>query len=159
MVSLDLKDAYLQVPVHPDSHQLLHFLLASPHVPRSLPGSWLLFGDASRQGRPDTPVFGWLADPSLLQVRGSVGDGTYSVLVQSPQNSHQRGEVLSSANPDFNLLGNGNHEPSLGAFPSPEWVSTLLTWITEVLAYRWQNVMSWRCLLGCLSSLPPSPCG
>ena len=43
MVSLDLKDAYLQIPAHPDSHQLLRVVLASPRLRRSVPGSWLLF--------------------------------------------------------------------------------------------------------------------
>ena len=42
---------------------------------------------------------------------------------------------------------------SLRAFPSPERVSILLTQITEFLSYRQQNVVSWCCLLGRLSSL------
>ena len=54
MVSLDLKDAYLQVPMHPDSRKFLRFLVggrctssryfvsASPRLHKFLPGSWLL---------------------------------------------------------------------------------------------------------------------
>ena len=53
MVSLDLKDAYLQVPAHPDSRKFLGFIALeqvfsskvyasdSPRLLRFLPGSWL----------------------------------------------------------------------------------------------------------------------
>ena len=55
MASIDLKEAYLQVPVHPASRHFLascsetrstsskHCALASPRLRRSSPGSWLLF--------------------------------------------------------------------------------------------------------------------
>ena len=47
MVSLDLQDAYLQVPVHPDSRRFLRFFSSRPCVLdflqllKSSPGSWL----------------------------------------------------------------------------------------------------------------------
>ena len=55
MASIDLKEAYLQVPVHPTYRRFLRFMfrdtvyhlkrcaLASPRLRRSSPGSWLLF--------------------------------------------------------------------------------------------------------------------
>ena len=43
--------------------------------------------------------------------------------------------------------------PSLRAFPSPERVATLLAQIEEFLSSRGQSMVSWRSLLGCLSSL------
>ena len=55
MISIDLKDAYLQVPVHPGSRRYLHFMAfgksinsrssasVSPWPLRCLPGSWLQF--------------------------------------------------------------------------------------------------------------------
>ena len=55
MFSIDLKDAYLQVPVHPESKKLTLLrsiqqgfnsrscVSASPRLPRCLPGSWLLY--------------------------------------------------------------------------------------------------------------------
>ena len=112
-----------------------------------------VFCDASRHGRPDTPESG-LTDPSLLQVRGSVGEGPGSVPFQSPQHCHQHSEDLSSANTDCTYLGMVIMSPSLRAFPSPEKVSTLLMQITKFLSYRWQNV-SWRCLLGRLGRRQP----
>ena len=53
MASIDLKEVYLQVPVHPESRPFLHFVskghvfqfcaLASPRLRRSSLGLWLLF--------------------------------------------------------------------------------------------------------------------
>ena len=54
VVSLDLKDAYLQVPMHPDSRKFLRFMVGGrctssryfasdfPRLRKFLPGSWLL---------------------------------------------------------------------------------------------------------------------
>ena len=67
--------------------------------------------------------------------------------MQSSRHYYQRADSYIS------LPGNGNCEPSLRAFPSPERVSTLLTQITEFLSFGRQNVVSWHCLLGRLSSL------
>ena len=131
MVSIDLKDACLQVPVHPDSCQFLCFVVDGTvsvsstlfrplHGPPSLyQGHGSCIGDASHHGRPDTLVSGRLADPSLLQVRGSVGKEPSSVHLQSPRHCHKHSEVFSSANTDCNLPYMVIMSPSLRVFPSP----------------------------------------
>ena len=114
MVSIVLKDAYLQVPVHPDSRQFLRFVVDRKVLSVSCALFWPFhgssglhqghgscFGDASCHGRPDTPVSGRLA----------VGEERGSVPVQSPRHCYQRGEVLSSTDSDIDLPGNGNCEP------------------------------------------------
>ena len=73
--------------------------------------------------------------------------------MQLPRHHYQRGEILSLADSDIDLPGNGNREPVFEAFPSPDRVSTLLTQTTEFVSFRLQNVVSWHCLLGRLSSL------
>ena len=55
MVSIDLKDAYLHVPVQPDSHQFLCFVVDGMVLYQ---GHGSCFSDASRHGHPDTPVSG-----------------------------------------------------------------------------------------------------
>ena len=48
-----------------------------------------------------------------------MGEGRGSVPVQSSRHYYQRGEVLSSADSDIDLPGNGNHEPLFEGFSFP----------------------------------------
>ena len=124
------------------------------HGPPSLyQGHCSCISDASRHGCPDTLVSGRLADPSLLQVRGSVGEGPSFVPLQSPRHVINIAKSFLPPAQTATYLNIVVVSPSLRAFPSLESVSILLTQITEFLSYRWQDVVSWHCLLGCLSSL------
>ena len=166
MVSIDLKDAYLQVPIHPDSCKLLCFMIdgtiyqfralcfglstASQVFTRVMaPVSVMLHSLGVRMLRY---LDDWLILAStwsealqprdkvfdLCQPLGIVVNVEKSCLVPS-QTATYLGMVLES--------------PSLRAYPTEKQVSTLLAQIAEFLSCRRQSVVSWRCLLGRLASL------
>ena len=151
MISIDLKDAYLQVPIHPSSRFLRGlfstaesinsrlFASVSPQPLKYSQGSWL------RCRYLDD----WLALASshleardkLLQMCSMLGivvNLEKSSLVSS-QMTVYLGMVLVSL--------------SLRAFPTPKRIETVQEQITGFLSSRRQNVVSWRALLGRLTSL------
>ena len=163
MVSIDLKDAYLQVPVHPDSCQFLRFVVEVYQFRA------LCFGlSTARQvfTRVVAPVSVMLHTMGVRILRYL---DNWLILASSRSEAlWARDEILSLCS----HLGNVNEakscllptqtstylgmvivSPSLRAFPSPEMVSTLLIKTAEFLSFRRQNVVSWRGLLGRLSSL------
>ena len=107
MVSLDLKDAYLQVPVHPDSRKYLRFIafgqiqgsvLWSLHSSSGFyqgHGSSLGFPSSCRY--PHSSLPGRLADPSGISFSGHVGLGCGSSSLSVVRNRRQLGQVSSGA--------------------------------------------------------------
>ena len=87
MVSIDLKDAYFQIPVHHDSRQFLRFvafgvpyqfkaLCFGLHGSSSLhPGHGSGFHYASSSRDSDAPLPRRLVGPSAISDRYSVGEG------------------------------------------------------------------------------------
>ena len=159
MVSIDLKDAYLQVAVHPDSRQFLRCVVdREVYQFRAL-----CFGLSTAP-----QVFRVMAPVSVML--HAMGDLDNWLILASSRSEAlwARDEVLSLCNrlviiikktksclqPTLTstYLGMVIVSPSFRALPSQKMVSTLLTQITEFLSFRQQNVVSWWCLLGHLSS-------
>ena len=106
MVSLDLKDAYLQVPIHPDSRKYLRFIAFGQAYQFKV----LCFGlSTAPQGHgsgfdlftmcryPHPPLPGRLADPGGLSLSGSDSVGCGSPIVSFSRDCRQLGEVSSGA--------------------------------------------------------------
>ena len=166
MVSIDLKDAYLHVPVQPDSHQFLCFVVDGM-VYQFQALSFGLSTASQVFTRVMAPVSVMLHAMGI-QILRYLDD--WLILASSRSEAlWARDQVLSPCNhlsivinvaksflqptQTVTNLGMVIMSPSLRAFPSLERVSTLPTQITEFLSYRLQNIMSRRCLLGRLSSL------
>ena len=90
---------------------------------------------------------------ALLQEGGPVGKGYSPKSLLPAGHSLQLRQMPFQPFSDCNVSGDDNRESLFEVFPSVERVSTLLSQIGEFLSYRWQNVVAWRSLLGCLSSL------
>ena len=163
MISIDLKDAYLQVPIRPSSRKFLRFvadgrvyqfkalcfgLSTAPQVFTRVmaPVSSFLHSQAVRILRY---LDDWLVLTSFhLEVRdkvlqmysllGIVVNLEKSLLVPS-QTAVYLGMVLVS--------------PSLRAFPTPRRIETVQEQITGFLSSRRQNVVSWRTLLCRLNAI------
>ena len=88
MISVDLKDAYLQVPIYPDSHKFLHFVVDGKifqfpcSMLRSLQGPSSVYkghgsgvSHASQPGKRNATVFRRLADSRLNLSGGIAGEG------------------------------------------------------------------------------------
>ena len=119
MVSLDLKDAYLQVPMHPDSCKLLRFvafgkvyqfkvlcfgLSTAPQVFTQVmaPVSAFLHRPGIRLRRY---LDDWL-DPSVLPGVGSPCSGHSSPALSLARDCRQLGEVSANSNSADGLSGN-----------------------------------------------------
>ena len=165
MVSIDMKDAYLQILVHPDSR---HFLLFEAFG-KMYKFKALCFGLSTAP-----QVFTRVMAPMLVMLHGLgvwilryLDD--WLVLASSRKEALwardivldrclQLGIVVSydkshlAPSRTAMYLGMTIKSPSLRAFSSPERVLTLLSQVGEFLSCRRQNV-AWRSLLGHLSSL------
>ena len=163
MISIDLKDAYLQVPIHPNSRKFLRFvandrvyqfkalcfgLSTAPQVFTRVMApvssflhsqgtwmlqyldDWLILASSHLEARDKVK--------RMCSLLGIVVNLEKSSLVPS-QTAAYLGMVLVS--------------PSLRAFPTPKQVENVREQITRFLSYRRQRVVSWRTLLGCLTSL------
>ena len=98
MVSLDLKDAYLQVPIHLNSRKYLRFVAFG----RVYQSKALCFGlhDSSgfhKGGHSHSVLPGRLVDPGIFPFPGSSGAGCGSLLMPQSRNCRQLGEVSSGA--------------------------------------------------------------
>ena len=113
MVSLDLKDAYLQVPMHPESRKFLRFVACGKVYQFKM----LCFGLSTAP-----QVFTWvmapvsaflhrtgirlrLVDPGLLPGAGPPCSGDSSSALQFVRDSRQLGEVSADANSAHGLPG------------------------------------------------------
>ena len=167
MFSIDLKDVYLQVPIHPDSCHYLWFvmdgqryqfkalcicLFTTPQVFTKVmaPVSVILHDR-------DVQILWYLDDQLVLAssrvealwARDKVLDLFRQLgIVVNLAKSH----LIPSRSATY--LGMYLESPSLQAFPSQERVSTLRSQLNEFLSCRQQNVVSWHRLLGRLFSVP-----
>ena len=99
MVSLDLKDAYLQVPMHPESRKFLRFVACGKVYQFKV----LSFGISTATQvftRVMAPVSAFLhrADPSLLPRAGSPCSGYSSSALYFAGDCRQLGEVAADSN-------------------------------------------------------------
>ena len=166
MVSNDLKDAYLQISVHPDARQFLRFVAFG--VPYQFKA--LCFGLSTAPQvftRAMAPVSAML---HRLGVWMLCYLDDWLVLASSWTNAVWARDMVLSLCRDLGILVNlaKSHlvparsatylgmtigTPTLRAFPSPKRVLALLTQMDEFLSYRHQSVVAWYSLLGRLSSL------
>ena len=166
MISLDLQDAYLQVPVHHDSRRYLRFVVAgksyqfrvlcfglttAPQVFTRImaPVSAILHKDGVRMLRY---LDDWLilasTELACLQSRDKL-------LSLCTELGIQVNLMKSSLVPTQSLVCLGMEIQSLPfiARPTPVWVSNLLRLIEEFLSTPSPPASLWRRLLGHLSSL------
>ena len=166
MVSIDLKDAYLQVPVLLASRQVLRFVVdGTVYQFRAL--CFSLSTAPQVFTRVMAPVSVMLHPMGVRILRYL---DNWLILASSRSEAlWARDQVLSLCNclsivineaksflqptHTATYLGMVIVSPSLRVLPSPERVPTLLPQITKFLSYRRQNVVAWHCLLGRLSSL------
>ena len=163
VVSIDLKDAYLQVLVHPGSRRYLHFMAFGKIYHFKV----LCFGLSTAPQvftRVMAPVSAMLHSLGVWILRylcdwlvlassqtGFVGKGYSSRSLSPFRHYHQSRQITPFSFSTY--LGMVIQSQTLTAFPSPERVSTLLLQIEEFLSCRRLNVILWRSLLGRLSSL------
>ena len=166
IVTIDLKDAYLQVPVHPDSRHFLRFVAEGQVCHFKA----LCFGLSTAPQvftRAMAPVSVILHDLGVQILRYL---DNWLVLASSRMEALWARDVVlnlcqqfgimvnlakSHLNPSLSAtyLGMSIESPSLRAYPSQERVSTLRSQLAEFLSCRRQGVVAWRSLLGRLSSL------
>ena len=167
MVSLDLKDAYLHVPIHPDSHKYLRFVAFG----RVYQFKTLCFG-LSTAPRVFTRVMALVLTflhCAGIRIRRYLDDW----LIQASSRSQvlQALDVVLSLCHSLGIVVNWEKslEPSqrtiyLGvlldsvsfrASPAQKRVEKLLSIVDEFLSCVEQPVSSWQELLGVLSSLTP----
>ena len=168
MLSLDLKDAYLQVPIYPDSRKYLRFVAFE----RVYQFKALCFGLSTAPRvftRVMVPVSTFLHHAGI-RIRRYLDDW----LIQAPLRSlvlqvldtvlllcHDLGIVVnwekSNLVPSLRVVYLGVILDSLSfrASPSQLMVEKLLSVGKEFLSSVVQPVSSWRVLLGVLSSLTP----
>ena len=118
MVSLDLKDAYLQVPMHPDSSKFLRFMVGGEGV--SVQGAlfWPLHGstsfyqghgssvsDLTQDGGTTSSLPGRLVAPGFLPRAGSSCSEDSAPTLQAPRDCCQLGEVAVSSDSTDDLSG------------------------------------------------------
>ena len=126
MISIDLKDAYLQVPIHPDSRKFFKFVVDG----RVYQFKALCFGLSTapqvftRVMAPvssflhslDVTIFGRLADSCLISSGGSGDEGQGVANVQCSRNCRQPREIVVRPIPDDGLLGDGSGQPVFEGF-------------------------------------------
>ena len=166
MFSIDLEDAYRQVPMHPDSHKFLCFVADGQIYQFHA----LCFGLSTAPQvfmRVMAPVSAMLHRLGIHMLR-YLDD--WLVLASSREEVlRARDQVLALCDQlgiTINLeksclipsqtamyLGMDIVSPSLRAFPTTKRIATLQTQVAEFLSCRRQSFKSWRALLGRLSSL------
>ena len=168
MVSLDLQDAYLQVPVHPDSRSYLRFCIG----PHTYQFRALCFGLSS------TPqVFTRVMAPvsSIMNRHGFrilryLND--WLVLGSSREEIVRARDFLLSLCDEFSVLvnlakislnptqtidylGMSFQSTPLRAFPMQARIQKVLSLVSEFASSPAQPLLLWRTLLGVMSSLTP----
>ena len=154
MISIDLKDAYLQVPMHPDSRKFLRFMVGD----KIYPFRALCFGLSMPPQvftRVMAPVLVMLHNHGILMLR-YLDD--WLVLAHSHLESIQaRDEVLQlcsqlgivvnkeksffTPSQTATCLGMVLVSPSLRAFPMEKHIDAILKQIEEFLSFKKQNVV------------------
>ena len=132
IVSIDLKDAYLWIPVHPDSRQSLRFVaFGIPYQFKALfyflhgsaglhPGHGSGFRYASSYRDSDAPLPRLLVGPGIISDQCSVGEeqGTFSLL--RPWDLGQPGQVSSCYSSVCDVLRNVDCVYDFEGFPLSE---------------------------------------
>ena len=165
MVSLDLKDAYLQVPMQPDSRKFLRFMVggrctssryfasAFPRLHRFLPGHGSCVSDSTQDGGTTSSLPGRLVASGILTRAGSSCSEDSAPTLQTPRDCCQLGAVSGDSDSADGISGS---HPGLTAFraaPALKRVEKLLSIGDVFLSCVSQPVSSWLELLGVLSSM------
>ena len=129
MISVDLKDAYLQVPIHPDSRKFLRFVvdgkvlsvsssvLRPLHGPSSVhQGHGSSVGHVTQPGRQDAALSRRLAHSRFLPSGGVAGEGLNSSVVLSTGAFGESRGIVSSSFSGSDIFKNGLIIPSLGHY-------------------------------------------
>ena len=168
MVSIDLKDAYLQIPIHPASRRYLRFtaggktwqfrvlcfgLSTAPQVLTRVmaPVSGFLLPPSA--GNPDAPVPGRLADSCVISGGSLLGKGQGSQPLSGAGNCCQPREVDSNSISDIVYLGIRIDSQTFRASTTPSRIEKFFSIAEEFLFSKVQSAKFWRVLLGHLASL------
>ena len=166
MLSLDLQDAYFQVPVHPTSRKFLRFVWED----QPLQFTVLCFGLSTAPQvftRVMAPISAILHQRGIRLLR-YLDD--WLLLAASRQEALRSRDTLLSLCKTLNVyinwkksdleprqvvtyLGMELHSTTLKAFPSPQRISRLLERMELFLSWRLPPAIEWLVLLGHLSSL------
>ena len=174
MVSIDLKDAYLQVPIHPDSRKYLRFVALNQVFQFKALFFWSLYGSAgfhtghgSGLGHSASPrcphvqIPGRLVDPGFVSLFGhpSLGQGCASL--SGVGYCHQLGEVQSPSIPESCVSRGDPRLHSFQGFSLPSesreamFNRRRIPVLRRAASFFLANASFWRMLLGVLSSLTP----
>ena len=133
MVSLDLQDAYLQVPVHPASHRFLRFCVGDAvfqfrtlcfglsSAPRSVHphhGSYFFHHASPRFS--SSSLSRRLAGPGLHLPGSGACEGLPPLAMSSPRGHSQSFEELFSPDSDVGLSQDDTRDFSFEGFPDPQ---------------------------------------
>ena len=133
MVSIDLKDAYLQIPIHPESRKYLRFmafekvyqfkvlcfgLSTAPQVFTRVMA--LVFDNSSQSWHLSSTVSGRLADSGVLPRAGSSCSEDSTLSLQLSGDCHQLGEVSACSDSKNLLSGSPFGLYQFQGFSSPE---------------------------------------
>ena len=140
MVSLDLQDAYLQVPVHPASRRFLRFCVGDAGVSISNPVLRPVFrspGVHSRHGSyifhhasprfSSSPLSRQLAGPGLHLPGSGACEGLPPLAMSSPRGHSQSFEELFGPDSDVGLSRDDTRDFSFEGFPDPQTGSEVLS--------------------------------
>ena len=165
MVSLDLKDASLRVPMHPDSRRFLGFMVGGEGVPvhtllRPFHGSASFYqghgscvSDSTQDGGTTSSLPGRLVASSILTRAGSPCSEDSAPTLQVPRDCCQLGEVSGDSDSADGISGSHPGLTAFGASPALKRVEKLLSIGDVFLFCVSQPVSSWLELLGVLSSM------
>ena len=133
MVSIDLKDAYHQIPIHPEFRKYLRFmvfgkvyqfqdpLLCSGYGSTGLhAGHGSNFDNSSQSWYSSPPLSGRLADSGVLPRAGSPGFEDSSSAMQLSGDCRQLGEISACSDSDNLLSGSHFGLNQFPGFSSPE---------------------------------------
>ena len=130
-LSLYLRDAYLQVPVHPESRCYLRFCVGEEVFQRSLLRPFDSFASVHSRHGPDFVGYAppWvpvlevprrLASPLVLVPGTCTGEGLSPLAMPGVQCPGQPGEELSDSYSDLGLPGDAASDASFEGFPDPQ---------------------------------------
>ena len=166
MISLDLQDAYLQVPVHPEFRKYLRFCLgdkvyqfrvicfglsSAPQVFTRVIAPSLLHHASFWV--PDPSLFRRLVSPWILPSGDRSAEGLPSNSLLGARDSSQSSQDLSHSFSAQDYLGMALQSSPLRVFPTQARVQKVLCLVDEFLSSRVQPLGLWRSLLGVMSSL------
>ena len=133
MVSLDLKDAYLQVPMHPDSRKFLRFMVGGEGVPvqgtllRPFHGSASFYqghgscvSDSTQDGGTTSSLPGRLVASGIPTRAGSPCSEDSAPTLQAPRDCRQLGEVSGDSDSTDGISGSRPGLYCFQGFSCPE---------------------------------------